>query len=221
MKVAVEPVPLQAHVLIEGGITGDSFTFVLWLVHGQGWQVQNLYLGTSPMIGKSSADLWQMAARRARRHHGFDAALLYAAADNLAERGRDFELGFRPQLRTRSPSWSRPAALQGTRLPLPGISAARPTRFWPSGRWASGEALSDGQLADDELEGRPGGRGAQSPADDGFRPGFSRICRCLRRRLHERGGEGERIAATAPSIRSPRRDTKRFTTERKSPSCPP
>jgi hypothetical protein len=114
VKLAVEPVPLQAHLLIEGGTTGDGFTFVLWLVHAQGWQVQNLYLGMSAMVGKSAADLWHMARGEARRHHGFNAALLYAAANNLAERGGDFELGFRPQMLDEIAKLRPPAALQGT-----------------------------------------------------------------------------------------------------------
>jgi hypothetical protein len=114
VKLAVEPVPLQAHLLIEGGTTGDGFTFVLWLVHGQGWQVQNLYLGMSTMIGKSAADLWHMARGEAQRRHGFNAALLYAAANNLAERGGDFELGFRAQMLEEIAELKPPAALQGT-----------------------------------------------------------------------------------------------------------
>ena len=115
VTVEVQPVPLQAHLLIEGGTIGDSFTFVLWLVHDQeGWLVQNLYLGMSAMTGKSAADLWHLARAEADRHHGFNAALLYAAANNLAERGNDFELGFRPEMQAEIARLKPPAALQGT-----------------------------------------------------------------------------------------------------------
>jgi hypothetical protein len=115
VTVEVQPVPLQAHLLIEGGTIGDSFTFVLWLVHApEAWEVQNLYLGMSAMTSKSAADLWHLARAEADRHHGFNAALLYAAANNLAERGNDFELGFRPEMQAEIARLKPPAALQGT-----------------------------------------------------------------------------------------------------------
>jgi hypothetical protein len=113
VTVAVEPAALQAHLLIEGDIAGNSFTFVLWLIHGQDWQVQNLYLGMTQMIGKSAADLWQMGRQQNERHHSFDAALLYGAADNLAERGPDLELAIRPPLRAEMAKLKPPRALQG------------------------------------------------------------------------------------------------------------
>ena len=113
VSVAVEPVPLQAHLLIEGDIAGNSFTFVLWLIHGQDWQVQNIYLGMTEMIGKSAVDLWHMAREEEKRHHSFDAALLYGAADNLAERGPDLSLAIRPQLRAEMAALKPPRALQG------------------------------------------------------------------------------------------------------------
>jgi hypothetical protein len=113
VSVAVEPVALQAHLLIEGDIAGNGFTFVLWLIHDRDWQVQNIYLGMTAMIGKSAADLWQMGRQQNERHHGFDAALLYGAADNLAERGPDFELALRPQLRAEMAKLKPPRALQG------------------------------------------------------------------------------------------------------------
>jgi len=113
VNVAVEPVPLQAHLLIEGDIAGNSFTFVLWLIHGQDWQVQNIYLGMTEMIGKSAVDLWHMAREEEKRHHSFDAALLYGAADNLAERGPDLSLAIRPQLRAEMAALKPPRALQG------------------------------------------------------------------------------------------------------------
>ena len=115
VTVEVQPVPLQAHLLIEGGTIGDSYTFVHWLIHAsEGWQVQNLYLGMSAMTGRSAADLWHMARAEAGRHHNFNAALLYAAANNLAERGNDFELGFRPEMQAEIGRLKPPAALQGT-----------------------------------------------------------------------------------------------------------
>jgi hypothetical protein len=113
VNVAVAPVSLQAHLLIEGDIAGNSFTFVLWLIHDQDWQVQNIYLGMTGMIGKSAADLWRMGRQQNERHHSFDAALLYGAADNLAERGPDFELALRPQLRAEMAKLKPPRALQG------------------------------------------------------------------------------------------------------------
>lgn len=114
VSVAVKPVPRQAHLLIEGNTTGDGFTFVLWLIDDHGWQVQNIYLGMSSMVGKSALDLWHMAQAQAKRRHSFNAALLYAAANNVAERGSDFELGFRPQLQDEMAGLKPPAALQGT-----------------------------------------------------------------------------------------------------------
>jgi hypothetical protein len=110
--VATKPLPLQAHVVIEGSSANDGWAFVLWLVHGQDWQVQNVYLGTIGMVGKSAADLWHLARDQAKRRHLFNASLLYAAADGLAERGPDFELGIRPVLRREMARLKRPPALQ-------------------------------------------------------------------------------------------------------------
>ena len=114
VSLAVKPVPRQAHLLIEGNTTGDGFTFVLWLIDDHGWQVQNIYLGMSSMVGKSAWDLWHMAQAQAKRGHSFNAALLYAAANNTAERGSDFELGFRPEMQAEIAQLKPPAALQGT-----------------------------------------------------------------------------------------------------------
>jgi hypothetical protein len=103
----------QAHLLIEGDTGGNGVGFVLWLLQGQTWQVQNLYLGMSEMAGRSAADIWHLARVQAKRQHAFNAALLYAAAGTLAERGPDLELGFAPALRQEIAQVKPPHALQG------------------------------------------------------------------------------------------------------------
>jgi hypothetical protein len=65
------------------------------------------------MIGKTAADLWQMGRAQGALHHDFNAALLYGAADSLAERGPDFELAIRPQIRSEIAQLKPPHALQG------------------------------------------------------------------------------------------------------------
>ncbi len=117
VRVTVTPAARQAHLLIDVAGAGNTWTFVVWLIGDRYWEVQNVYLGMTRMIGRSAADLWHAARAQAKRRHGFNAALLYAAADSLAERGPDLELGFRPEMRREIARLKPPRALQGKPTP--------------------------------------------------------------------------------------------------------
>ena len=117
IRVAVKPATAQAHLLIEGRSASNAWSFVLWLIEGQGWQVQNVFLGMTRMIDKSPADFLRLALDQVSRKHDFNAALLYATADNLADYGPDFELGVRAAIRREAARLKLPRALQGETAP--------------------------------------------------------------------------------------------------------
>ena len=94
VSLTAKNVPEQAHVLISAETINNKMALTVWLIPEKGkWKVQSFWMNLSSMADKDTVQLWELA--RAQRHagHGFNAALLYAAALQTAYRGSDYQLG--------------------------------------------------------------------------------------------------------------------------------
>jgi hypothetical protein len=113
--VAAKSLPVQAHVIVEGETNNNIWTFALWLLPEDGSRrVQSFWATASAMVGKSGADIWALAREQRSRGHVFNAAVLYAAANDLAYRGPKFQLGIAPEIQKEAKELQLPPDLQGS-----------------------------------------------------------------------------------------------------------
>jgi hypothetical protein len=93
-SVAVDSVPEQAYVLLSAESLNNKLAFVVWLVPEESkWKIQGFHLNVSSLADKDSVQLWEQAHIQQARQHSFNAALLYFAAAQTADRGPNFQLG--------------------------------------------------------------------------------------------------------------------------------
>jgi hypothetical protein len=70
-------------------------------------------LNVSTLADKDSIQLWQLARAQQAREHSFNAALLYAAAAQTADRGPNFQLGITQSISDDSSKLIVPADIKG------------------------------------------------------------------------------------------------------------
>jgi hypothetical protein len=122
-SLAADSVPEQAHVLLSADTPNNKLAFVVWLVPEQSqWRVQSFHLNVSTLADKDSLQLWEMARTQQARQHSFNAALLYAAAAQTAERGPNFQLGVTQSIAADRAQLNAPDEING-----------QPPFFWKNG----------------------------------------------------------------------------------------
>lgn len=122
-SLAADNIPEQAHVLLSADTINNKLAVVVWLVPEEGeWKVQSFRLNVSTLADKDSLQLWELARAQQARQHSFNAALLYAAAAQTAERGPNFQLGITQSISDEMSKLTVPAEIQG-----------QPPFFWKSG----------------------------------------------------------------------------------------
>lgn len=110
----VNPSSKQAWVLINGKARNNSWAFAIWLVLVDGgWKVNSFNAGMSTLANQSATDLWKTAQQEDKRHHAFNAFVLYNVALQLAQRGSLFEYGLASVIREHLASTPRPPLFQG------------------------------------------------------------------------------------------------------------
>jgi hypothetical protein len=93
-SLAAANVPQQAHVVMTADSTNNKLAITVWLVPEQDkWKVQSFWVSVSSLADKDSIQLWELARTQQARGHNFNAALLYAAAAQTANRGSNFQMG--------------------------------------------------------------------------------------------------------------------------------
>jgi len=121
-SLAVDNIPEQAHVLLSADTINNKLAFAVWLVPEQGeWKVQSFRLNVSTLADKDSLQLWELARAQQARQHSFNAALLYAAAAQTADRGPNFQLGIAQSISEEMSKLTVPAEIKG-----------QPPFFWKS-----------------------------------------------------------------------------------------
>ena len=122
-SLAADNIPEQAHVLLSADTINNKLAFVVWLVPEQGeWKVQSFRLNVSTLAEKDSLQLWELARAQEARQHSFNAALLYAAAAQTADRGPNFQLGITQSISEEMAKLAVPPEIRG-----------QPPFFWKSG----------------------------------------------------------------------------------------
>jgi hypothetical protein len=93
-SLAAKSIPEQAHVSLSADTRNNKLAFVAWLVPEQrDWKVETFWVNISALADKDSVELWNLARAQQTQRHSFNAALLYAAAGQTANRGPNFQLG--------------------------------------------------------------------------------------------------------------------------------
>jgi hypothetical protein len=124
-SLAAQDVPEQAHVLLSADTRNNKLAITVWLVPEQGkWKVNSFRVNVSSLADKDSFQLWQMARAQQARQHTLNAALLYSAAAQAAERGPNFQLGI----------------TQSLSEDIAGLSVPAEIRDQPPFLWKDGEA---------------------------------------------------------------------------------
>jgi hypothetical protein len=114
VAVEVKPGKSQAHVLASAQTRNNDWAVTIWLLpEGNSWRVQYIHLGLSTMVGRSPSDLLTLARRQRDVGHAFNAAMLYAGARSLLDRGPAFQLGVVQALQEDASKFSTPTELQG------------------------------------------------------------------------------------------------------------
>ena len=112
--VAEKPIPEQAHILVTAPLGDDTLTFVFWVVTEDGAQhIEAINISQTTMAGKSANDLLTMARTEKSKDHGFNAAMLYAGAGQLAYRSPTFRLGISTVIQDELKTLKLPPELQG------------------------------------------------------------------------------------------------------------
>jgi hypothetical protein len=113
-SLAVKSVSQQAHVSLSADTRNNKLAFVAWLVSEQNaWRVQSFWVNVSALADKGSIQLWELARAQQTRGHTFNAALLYAAARQTANRGPNFQLGIAQSIADDMSKLTVPTEIQG------------------------------------------------------------------------------------------------------------
>jgi hypothetical protein len=84
----------QAHVLISANTVNNLMVISIWLVPEHGaWKVQSFWMNAASMADLDSMKLRRMGHVQQAKGHNFNAAMLYTAAAQLANRGPSIRLG--------------------------------------------------------------------------------------------------------------------------------
>jgi hypothetical protein len=113
-SLSAENVPEQAHVLLSADTRNNELAFAIWLIPEKSdWKVQSFRLNVSTLADKDSTELWELARAQQEKHHSFTAALLYAAAAQIANRGPNFQLGITQSISNDTSKFTAPAEISG------------------------------------------------------------------------------------------------------------
>jgi len=112
--VSARPFPQQAHVTIEGMAANGTWTFSLWMVPEQdSWHVEGFHIAPPPALGMTTTQLWDLARAQRQLGHTLNAAVVYAAASQLAYRGPNFQLGIWSEIQSEAAALKLPPDVQG------------------------------------------------------------------------------------------------------------
>jgi len=107
-------VPEQAHVVLSADTRNNHLAFTLWLIPEQGaWKVHSFWMNIASLAGRDSMQLLQFAHVQQGRGHLFNAALLYAAAAQTANRGPNFQMGITQAISEDTSTLKAPPEVQG------------------------------------------------------------------------------------------------------------
>jgi len=112
--VSARPFPKQAHVIIEGMADKGMWTFSLWMVPGQdSWNVEGFHVAAPSSLEMNVNQLLNLARAQRQLGHTLNAAVVYAAASQVAYRGPNFQLGIWTEMQSEAAALELPPEMQG------------------------------------------------------------------------------------------------------------
>ena len=116
-------VPEQAYAVLSAEGVNNHLVFTVWLLPERNtWKVQSFSLNASSLADLDSTRLLELAKREQAHGHNFNAALLYAAAQQTADRGPNFQMGITQSISEETAKFTAPAEISG-----------QPPFLWKSG----------------------------------------------------------------------------------------
>jgi len=113
-SLSVVSVAQQAHVLLAGDMPNNKLAIDVWLVREQGvWKVQGVWAGPSSLGGKDARTVRELAPAQQNQGHSLNAALLYAGAAQVANRGPYFQTGTMRLISDEMSQLNLPAEIKG------------------------------------------------------------------------------------------------------------
>jgi hypothetical protein len=92
VSVSVADAAHEAHVLLSGNMTNNKLAVEIWLVREEdAWKVQGVWAGASTLGDKDASAVRELARTQESQAHSFNAALLFAGAALVANRGPYFQ----------------------------------------------------------------------------------------------------------------------------------
>jgi len=114
VSVEIKPGVDQGHVLISAKARNNDWAFTLWMLpDGNGWQVEYFHANPSSVVGLTPEVLLQRARGERDSGHAFNAAMLYAGAQGIADFGSAFQLAITQPLREDLVKFQLPSELAG------------------------------------------------------------------------------------------------------------
>jgi hypothetical protein len=107
-------VPEQAHVLIKAETLNNFLAYTVWLIPEQNsWKVQSFWMNVASLADKDSTQLLRLGQAQREKGHNFNAALLYAAAAQVANRGPNFQMGITQAISGEAAALAVPPEIRG------------------------------------------------------------------------------------------------------------
>jgi hypothetical protein len=104
VSLAALPGATQAHVVMSARTRNNGWAFTAWLVRGPvAWEIYGFYTAMADMVGHEQD----------QRGHGFNAHMLFVAANSTVDRGPDFQLGIQNETDKALADHAPPAELSG------------------------------------------------------------------------------------------------------------
>ncbi len=92
-SMAAADITEQAHTLLMADARNNRLVFTVWLVpEGGAWRIQSFWMNVATLAAMDSEQLLELGRAEKQKGHTFNAALLYAAAGQTANRGPNFRM---------------------------------------------------------------------------------------------------------------------------------
>lgn len=94
VSLEAQSVPEQAYAVLSADTINNKLAITLWLLPERNtWKIQDFRLSVATLGNEDSKQLLELARTQQALKHSLNAALLYAAAAQTANRGPNFQLG--------------------------------------------------------------------------------------------------------------------------------
>jgi hypothetical protein len=104
----------QAHVLLSADFINGRYAFEAWLLPDRSkWKIEGFWSGASSLADYDAEKVWTLARSEVSKKHRFNAAVLYATALQLTNRGNYLQLGLSNAISEGTASFSPPPEIAG------------------------------------------------------------------------------------------------------------